>query len=76
MNIDAIVILLTQVVILVTALFGFLHAFSKVKELHISLNSRLDQLLKAVAATSHAEGLAEGLSEGRAESRRAATTTQ
>jgi hypothetical protein len=48
-----------QAVILLTAIVGFLRSLSKIRELHISLNSRLDQLLAATAAKSHAEGRAE-----------------
>jgi hypothetical protein len=33
---------------------------AKIQEVHLSVNSRLTELLKATKAASHAEGLAEG----------------
>jgi hypothetical protein len=32
----------------------------KIQEVHLSINSRMDQLLKATGMASHAAGLAEG----------------
>jgi hypothetical protein len=38
------------------------------KELHLTMNSRLSQLIAATAASSHAEGMIEGAKGGRAAS--------
>jgi hypothetical protein len=43
-------------------------AVSQGKELHVTMNSRLTELLKATASSSHAEGVIQGAREGRASS--------
>lgn len=51
---------------LVAALVAVVKAFqneSKITELHVSLNSRLSELLKASVAAAHAEGREAGATE-------------
>ena len=38
-----------------------IHNKGSIEQVHVSINSRMDQLLKAMAASSKAEGVAEGL---------------
>lgn len=61
--------LVGQILTIITVLFGLgvsiRNAF-KIQVLHLSLNSRLDTLLAAVAATNRAEGRAEGIAAERA----------
>ena len=39
----------------------------KIKEVHLSMNSRLDQLLSATKATAHAEGMADQRAQSKRE---------
>jgi hypothetical protein len=48
---------------IITAIVA-IHLSQKVQAVHLDVNSRLDQLLKAARAASFAEGKAEGKSEG------------
>ena len=38
-----------------------IHNKGSIEQIHVSINSRMDQLLKTMAASSKAEGVAEGL---------------
>ena len=55
---------LTMGVALIAAI-GSIHNARKIKEVHISINSRMDQLLTATGQVSEAKGLAEGRAETR-----------
>ena len=58
--------LITSVITLITALVGVVKGFqnaSKIQEVHLSINSRMDQLLAASKAESHLEGKAQGIQE-------------
>jgi hypothetical protein len=60
--------LIGQAVILAIALIGLWRSLaSQIQELHISLNSRLTELIVAVRGEADATGHARGLAEGRAE---------
>jgi hypothetical protein len=50
----------------ISAVFAYLNR-NKLAELHVSLNSRLSELLTANSAASRAEGKAEGIAEGKIE---------
>jgi hypothetical protein len=63
-NVGAILILATQGLTLLAALISFIQSSRNAKaiqEVHISLNSRLSELLKETEKSSHAAGLAEGI---------------
>jgi hypothetical protein len=59
MSEGAIVIIVTQVITLVLAVIGFLHSARAIQDVHVSLNSRLSQLLLETEKASHAAGMAE-----------------
>ena len=42
-------------------------ALLKISELHVMINSRMDELLKVAKELAHAQGLAEGKAEGKAQ---------
>jgi hypothetical protein len=59
--------LVTALVVLLTAIAGFFTALRKqIHEVHVTMNSRLDQLLKVVAEKARMEGHVEGMKEERA----------
>jgi hypothetical protein len=64
---DALIgVMITQGVILILAVVGFLQRRSQAKaiqEVHLSVNSRLTELINAVKVSSHAEGRLEGMAE-------------
>ena len=49
----------------VTAASGFLKVWYDIREVHKTLNSRLNQLLAASSKVSRAEGVEEGRKEGK-----------
>jgi hypothetical protein len=58
----AILILITQVITLVTAGLSFWASRrnkAAIQEVHVSINSRMDQLIAQTAKASHAEGMAD-----------------
>jgi len=57
----AIVLFSTQVVVY----FQGINTKKTLHELHITMNSRLDELLKATAQQAHSEGHASGIDEER-----------
>jgi len=59
----ATLILITQVITLLTAGLSFWASRKNkaaIQEVHVSINSRMDELLKLTATASHAEGVVEG----------------
>jgi hypothetical protein len=71
---DALIgVMLTQGVILVLAVAGFVQRRNQAKaiqEVHLSVNSRLTELIKAVKISSHAEGRLEGMAEKKRDERK------
>lgn len=73
-------VFVTSVMTLLTTIVGGIFAFiarrasqenkQAIQEVHLSVNSRLDELLKQTQRTAHAEGLAEGV--GKSSDREAA----
>lgn len=62
MTVGGIIILLTQVVTLATAGLAFWASRKNktaIQEIHVSINSRMDDLLKLTATASRAEGVKE-----------------
>lgn len=62
MTAGGIIILITQIVTLLTAGLAFWASRknkSAIHEIHVSINSRMDELLKLTATSSHAEGVKE-----------------
>lgn len=49
--------ILAQVAALI---IGLATIWSKLNQVHVQVNSRMDQLLKLTATSSHAEGVADG----------------
>jgi hypothetical protein len=63
-------VLLTQLLTFLTALFAFLKSSQNsnaIQEVHLSLNSRLNELVESTRIASHAAGRAEGLAERKKE---------
>jgi hypothetical protein len=56
-------------VVALGALVASIRNNTKIEELHISVNSRLTELLKQTGIAAHAEGLAQGKAEGVKESK-------
>ncbi len=61
-EITASVALLVQIATLIGVVIGFF----AIREVHVTMNSRLDQLLASEGTRMRAEGRAEGVTEGRA----------
>lgn len=60
-----------QALIFMTAVISAIMTFwgnQKVHELHLLINSRLDELLKAAKSLAFAEGIAKGIAEERKDS--------
>ena len=57
---------MTMAVALIAALAS-IHNARKIKEVHISINSRMDQLLKAQTQVSRSEGIEQGRKDERNE---------
>ncbi len=64
MDIGQLIQAFTAFSVMVGVIISFINR-NKIRELHVTLNSRLDQLLAATAAQARSEGHAEGLEEGR-----------
>lgn len=77
LTLGSILILLTQFIALIGAAFTIYQA-AKVKqqvgEIKVSIDGRLEQLLKVSGAMAHAEGKVEGIAEQKAEGVAVATT--
>jgi hypothetical protein len=54
------ILLITATATLITSISGFIIALRKIKDLHVVVNSRLDQLLKTSISAARAEGVVEG----------------
>jgi hypothetical protein len=66
----AIIILATQGFTLLTAIVSVFQAFrnkAAIQEVHLSVNSRLTELIRVTKAASHAEGKAEGVAQQKAD---------
>jgi len=62
MTVGGIIILATQIVTLITAALAFWASRKNkaaIHEIHVSINSRMDDLLKLTATASRAEGVKE-----------------
>lgn len=65
------ILFITSILTLLTTIIGGIFAFiarrasqknsQAIQEVHLSVNSRLDELLKQTQRTAHAEGMAEGV---------------
>jgi hypothetical protein len=63
MNVGAMLILATQGFTLLAALIAFIQSVKNstaIREVHLSLNSRLTELIQATKVAAHAAGKAEG----------------
>lgn len=65
-NLNGIASLISALAAIGAVLMSFRNSL-KIKEIHISVNSRMDQILAMQAVASKAEGNAEGLAQGRSE---------
>ncbi len=58
--------LITAVPPTVVAVTGILVVLSRIKAVHVQINSRMDELLRTTGTAEHARGQAEGIASERA----------
>ncbi len=59
--------IITGIMTFVMAGMPAMLALLKIRELHVMINSRMDELLKVAKELAHAQGLAEEKAEGKAQ---------
>lgn len=58
--------IITAVPPMLVALTGFVIMLKRIRDVHIQINSRMDELLRTTGTAEHARGQAEGIASERA----------